>query len=39
VAAIRKAIELSAMQRLARLRRLSESDDLPPAPTGHEDAS
>lgn len=37
VAAIRKAIEMSASQRLARLRRLSESD-LPPAPSGHEGA-
>jgi DNA-binding response OmpR family regulator len=39
VAAIRKAIEMSATQRLARLRRLSESDDPSPAPTGHESAS
>lgn len=39
VAAIRQAIEISTTQRLARLRRLSESDEPPPAPAGHEDAS
>jgi len=38
VAAIRKAIEMSASQRLARLRQLSEADDPPPALTGREGA-